>query len=89
MDPIRYFTILGKDIVLSARQPRQAALKAASMGHTHIELRERGTKKVHVYQGQRVRVSIPEGTPWGATEAWRPKVKKIKIYYADRIRRQK
>ncbi|MGY8745052.1 MAG: non-histone chromosomal MC1 family protein, partial [Candidatus Poseidoniales archaeon] len=40
----------GKDTsqVFASRQPRGAALKAATRGHTDIRLRERGTKRVHV-----------------------------------------
>jgi hypothetical protein len=30
---------------------RQASLKADNRGHTDIQLRERGTKKVHVFTG--------------------------------------
>lgn len=74
---------------LTARQPRHAALKAATMGFTHIELRERGKKKVHVYEGQRVKVPAPEGIPWGASEVWRPKVRKKGIYFVERIRKRK
>ena len=38
--------------VFSGKQPRQAALKAANRGFTDIRLRERGTKKVHIFQGE-------------------------------------
>ena len=34
-----------------SKQPRGAALKAATRGHTDIELRERGTNKVHCFSG--------------------------------------
>ena len=45
----------GKDtaVVFSNAQPRGAALKAAKRGHTSIRLRERGTKRVHVFEGKR------------------------------------
>jgi len=39
--------------VFTGKQPRQAALKAANRGYTDIRLRERGTKKVHVFEGER------------------------------------
>ena len=42
------------------KQPRQAALKAANRGHTDIKLRERGTKKVHVFTGERKQVKKPK-----------------------------
>jgi len=41
--------------VFTGKAPRQAALKAANRGHTDIKLRERGTKKLHVFTGERVR----------------------------------
>jgi hypothetical protein len=43
--------------VFTGKQPRQAALKAANRGHTDIKLRERGTKKVHIFTGERKQVS--------------------------------
>ena len=35
--------------VFTGKSPRQAALKAANRGHTDIRLRERGTKKIHIF----------------------------------------
>jgi hypothetical protein len=35
-------------------------LKAANRGHTDIRLRERGTKKVHIFEGERVQVKKPK-----------------------------
>ena len=47
--------VQGSEIgVFTGRSPRQAALKAANRGYTDIKLRERGTKKVHVFTGERV-----------------------------------
>ena len=50
---MRNFALRDKDGneigVFTGKQPRQAALKAANRGHTDIKLRERGTKKVHVF----------------------------------------
>ncbi len=65
------------DIVFSNRQPRGAALKAASRGHTAIRLRERGTKRVHVFKGWREQVSAPAKRPaWLPASVWKAKVKK-------------
>ena len=53
-------------------------LKAANRGHTDIKLRERGTKKVHVFTGERVQVDKPKGAPaWMPDKIWKPKVKKV------------
>ena len=46
--------------VFTGKSPRQAALKAANRGHTDIRLRERGTKKVHVFTGERCRWTSPK-----------------------------
>jgi len=63
--------------VFASRQPRGAALKAASRGHTNIRLRERGTNKVHVFTGQRVQVPAPPSAPsWVGDRVWKPKVAK-------------
>jgi hypothetical protein len=51
----KYFVLMegGKDTaqVFVSKQPRGAALKAATRGHTDICLRERGTNKVHCFTG--------------------------------------
>jgi hypothetical protein len=58
--------------------PRQAALKAANRGHTDIKLRERGTKKVHIFTGERVQVDKPKGAPaWMKDKIWKSMVKKV------------
>ena len=79
---MRNFVLRDKDGneigVFMGKQPRQAALKAANRGHTDIKLRERGTKKVHVFTGERVQVDKPKGAPaWMKDKIWKPKVKKI------------
>ena len=55
MSDKKYFVLMenGKDTsqVFASKQPRGAALKAATRGHTNIRLRERGTKRVHVFTG--------------------------------------
>ena len=55
MSDKKYFVLMqgGKDTsqVFASKQPRGAALKAATRGHTDIRLRERGTKRVHCFTG--------------------------------------
>ena len=68
--------------VFTGKAPRQAALKAANRGHTDIKLklREQGTKKVHVFTGDRVRVDKPKGGPaWMPDKIWKPNVKKAGV----------
>jgi len=66
--------------VFTGKQPRQAALKAANRGYTDIKLRERGTKNMHVFTGERVLVDKPKGAPaWMPDKIWKPKVKKVDI----------
>jgi hypothetical protein len=71
--------------VFTGKAPRQAALKAANRGHTDIRLRERGTKKVHIFTGVRVEVDKPKGAPaWMPDKIWKPKVKKVGMEYLDK-----
>ena len=64
----------------TGKQPRQAALKAANRGHKDIRLRERGTKKVHMFAGERKQVKKPKSAPaWMPDKIWKPIVKKIGI----------
>lgn len=66
--------------VFCGKQPRQAALKAANRGFTDIRLRERGTKKVHLFQGGRKQVTKPSNAPgWMPAMIWKPNVKKVGI----------
>ena len=79
---MRNFVLRDKDGneigVFMGKQPRQAALKAANRGHTDIKLRERGTKKVHVFTGERVQVDKPKSAPaWMPDKIWKPVVKKV------------
>lgn len=63
--------------VFTGKAPRQAALKAANRGYTEINLREKGTKNVHIFSGERIQVSKPKGAPaWMPDKIWKPKVKK-------------
>jgi len=69
--------------VFTGRQPRQAALKAANrIGGTkskpvEIRLRERGTKKVHIFKGWKEIVNAPKNKPnWMPDKINKPFVKK-------------
>ncbi|MBI4363209.1 MAG: chromosomal protein MC1 [Euryarchaeota archaeon] len=63
--------------IFTGRSPRQAALKAANRGFTNITLRERGTKKLHIFKGYRKQVSAPGNRPsWMPEKIWKPNVKK-------------
>jgi hypothetical protein len=75
--------------VFSGKQPRQAALKAANRGHTDIRLREKGTKKVHIFTGVRVEVDKPKGAPaWMPAKIWKPKVKKVGMEHLDKPKKE-
>ena len=61
----KYYKLLrgGREVAtFTGRQPRQAALKAATRGNTDIRLRERGrrnkdgTYTIHVFKGSRAQV---------------------------------
>jgi hypothetical protein len=60
--------------IFTGKAPRQAA----NRGHTDIKLRERGTKKLHIFTGERVEVDKPKGAPaWMKDKIWKPIVKKV------------
>ena len=66
--------------VFAGKQPRQAALKAANRGYKDIRLRERGTKKLHIFVGERKQVKKPANAPaWMPAKIWKPFVKKVGI----------
>ena len=72
--------------VFTGKQPRQAALKAANRGEGTkskpdiICLRERGTKKVHVFKAWKELVATPKNRPnWMPEKISKPFVKKEKI----------
>jgi len=72
--------------VFTGKQPRQAALKAANRGTgtgsrpETIKLRERGTKKVHVFKAWKHVVAAPKNKPsWMPEKISKPFVKKEKI----------
>jgi hypothetical protein len=72
--------------VFTGKQPRQAALKAANRGTgtktkpDTIRLRERGTKKMHVFKAWKSIVKAPKNRPaWMPEKISKPFVKKVKI----------
>ena len=66
--------------VFASKQPRGAALKAATRGKTNIRLRERGTKRVHVFTGSIAMVAKPANGPdWLPDLIKKAKVEKIGI----------
>lgn len=86
-DGMRNFALLdekGNEIgTYSGKQPRQAALKAANRGFTDIRLREKGTKKIHVFKGTRILQQVPEKHPkWmdGRETFMKGHVEKVGIY---------
>ena len=77
MSDKKYFVLMenGKDTsqVFASKQPRGASKR--TRGHTNIRLRERGTKRVHVFTGSITMVDKPAGGP-----AWLPdKIKKANV----------
>ena len=78
--------------VFTGNQPRQAALKAANRSKgtkakpVEIRLRERGTKKVHVYKGWKETVPAPKNKPaWMPVKINKPNVKKVGVEKLDKI----
>ncbi|MGP8319619.1 MAG: non-histone chromosomal MC1 family protein [Methanosarcinaceae archaeon] len=72
--------------VFTGKQPRQAALKAANKENgtkskpITLRLRERGTKKVHVFNGWKEIVDAPKNKPdWMPDKINKPFVKKVCI----------
>lgn len=96
MAEIRNFVLReknGKETgVFTGHQPRQAALKAANRGKgtkakpVEIRLRERGTKKVHIYKGWKEMVSAPKNKPrWMPAKINKPNVKKVGVELLGKI----
>ena len=54
---------LNENGIFSGRSSGQAALKATNRGIKDIQLRERGTKKVHIFIGEHKQVKKPAGAP--------------------------
>lgn len=82
--------------VFSGRTPRQAALKAArrlepassesSADKTELRLREKGTKKVHIYDGWAWEEEAPDDSPdWMPEEITEANVSKKGIKHLEEI----
>ncbi|WP_276258721.1 non-histone chromosomal MC1 family protein [Haloglomus litoreum] len=82
--------------VFSGRTPRQAALKAArrlepakseqQAEHVELRLREKGTKKVHIYDGWAWTETAPDDKPgWMPSEITEANVSKKGIEHLDSI----
>ena len=96
MAEIRNFVLREKngkeDGVFTGHQPRQAALKAANRSKgtkskpVELRLRERGTKKIHIYKGWKEVVSAPKNKPkWMTAKINKPNVKKVSIELLDKV----
>ena len=84
MSEKKYFVLLDGNNdtaqVFASKQPRGAALKAATRGHTDIRLRERKTKKVHVFTGSISMVDKPANGPdWLPDKIKKANVKKVGV----------
>ena len=85
----KYYKLLkgNKEVAtFTGRQPRQAALKAATRGYTDIRLRERGRRNkdgsytIHIFKGSRQKVDVGgANVSWLPSKVWKPIVKKIGI----------
>ncbi len=83
----------GKEVgIFTGRQPRQAALKAANRSKgtkskpVEIRLRERGTKKVHIFKGWIETIPAPKNKPaWMPEKINKPYVKKVGLEKLDKI----
>jgi hypothetical protein len=82
--------------VFSGRTPRQAALKAArrlspassedAADRTELRLREKGTKKVHIYDGWAWTEEAPDDKPdWMPSSITEANVSKKGIEHLDEI----
>ncbi len=96
MAEIRNFVLREKngkeEGVFTGHQPRQAALKAANRSKgtkskpAELRLRERGTKKVHIYKGWKEVVSAPKNKPkWMPAKINKPNVKKVSVELLEKV----
>jgi len=81
-----------KSAIFTGRQPRQAALKAATRGFTTIELRERGrrnkdgTYTIHMFKGSMKKIKLGDDRPdWLPEMVRKPVVKKAGIKRLEKI----
>ena len=93
----KYYKLVqnGREVAtFTGRQPRQAALKAATRGFSDIRLRERGRRNrdktitIHVFKGSRKKVTVPEANrvSWLPSSVWKPSVRKVGI---ERVKKLK
>ena len=93
----KYYKLIqkGKEVAtFTGRQPRQAALKAATRGYSEIRLRERGrrnkdrTYTIHQFKGSRQKVSVPASSTvsWLPSSVWKPVVRKVGIERVNKLR---
>lgn len=86
----------GESSVFSGRTPRQAALKAArrlepagsenQADRIELRLREKGTKKVHIYDGWAWKEDAPDDKPdWMPTNITEANVSKKGIEHLEEI----
>jgi hypothetical protein len=86
----------GETSVFSGRTPRQAALKAARRldaadseqhaEHTELKLREKGTQKVHIYEGWAWHEDAPDDKPdWMPNTITEANVEKQGIEHLEAI----
>jgi hypothetical protein len=96
MAEIKNFILRNKDGsedgVFTGRQPRQAALKAANRfggskdKPVEIRLRERGTKKIHIFKGWKEMINAPKNKPsWMPDKINKPFVKKVGIEKLEKL----
>ena len=78
--------------VFTGKQPRQAALKAANKGDgtlaepITIKLRERGTKKLHVFKAWKAIVDAPKNKPmWMPDRINKPFVCKMGMEAVEKV----
>ncbi len=78
--------------VFTGHQPRQAALKAANRAKgskskpVELRLRERGTKKVHIFKSWTEVISAPKNKPkWMPAKINKPNVKKVGVELLDKV----
>ena len=93
--PKKYYSLYkgNKEVaVFTGRQPRQAALKAASRGFSEIRLRERGrrnrdgTYTIHKFKGGRKQVAAPADRPeWLPAKVWKANVRKKGVQRVDKV----
>lgn len=97
---MRTFVVIGEDGTESGgykgRSPRQAALKVINRSDgtkekpVVVKLRERGTKKVHIFKGYTQMIKTPEKRPaWMHASVKKPFAEKIGTEKAEKKKEEK